>query len=64
MLLWIEGKEAVSRARPVLQGRVKTHCQGSHGARDTLLPRTQPWRNVILIPPGDALAVLGWLFGV
>lgn len=62
VLLWIEGKEAVSRARPVLQGRVKTHCQGSHGVWDTQLPRTQPWRNAILIPPGDALAVLGWLF--
>lgn len=56
VLLWIEGKEAVSRARPVLQGRVKTHCQDSHGARDTPLPRTQPWKNEILIAPEDALA--------
>ena len=27
---WVEGKEAVSRAGPVLRGRVKTHCLGSH----------------------------------
>lgn len=55
VLLWIEGKEAVSRAGPVLQGRVKTHCPGSYGAQDTPLPRTQPWKNVIRIAPGDAL---------
>ena len=54
-LLWIEGKEAVSGAGPVLQGRVKTHCPGSHGARDTPLPRTKPWKNVIRIAPGDTL---------
>ena len=54
MLLWVEGKEAVSRAGPALQGRVKTHFQGSHGALDTPLP--QPWTNVIRTAPGDALA--------